>query len=282
MGNSSRGAGKEKPSWDWLYLKEKKDEVFNPERYTHARVMTLLCLASPFKEKAFNEGMIRPFLILVAMRPAKRNRVSNELGWSCIPSPLFGDAHAESWEIINSNSLGLQARLNSIVEKMNPLSRNVSWLEAVQRVTLLFGSLDEEVDMVGKLTPEGCLEESRRPYSRCVSIQEKVLMTRIGHLYYKYLLQNNLKPPQGDKANSIMNKIKEATDMKDVYALTWAVSIFFKPKTGVPKFSDSLDVYLQSREDSQTARGLVVILEILMQNLRLLVGFSIFPDDYYT
>jgi hypothetical protein len=41
--------------WDWLNLKEKKDTVFDPARYTHQRVMTLLGLSSPFKERAVAE-----------------------------------------------------------------------------------------------------------------------------------------------------------------------------------------------------------------------------------
>ena len=156
----------------WLELKGKKDAVFDPERYTHARVMTLLCLSSPFKEKALKEGMIRPFLVLVSMRPSKRNRISNELGWSSIPSALFGayllsvflliifflfsagDAHAEAWEIVNQNYNGLQARLNSTAEKLNAFGRNVTWIEAVERVTLMFGSLDEDFDMVAKLSSD--------------------------------------------------------------------------------------------------------------------------------
>ena len=267
--------------WDWIHLKEKKDAVFDPERYTHARIMTLLSLASPFKDEAFEGGMIRPFLILVSMRPAKRNRVSNELGWSCIPSPLFGDAHAESWDIISNSSSGLQMRLTSLTEKVNVFSRSVTWLEALERVTLLFGKLADEVNMVSKLTPDGCIEESRRPYSRCVIVQEQVLMTRIGRLYFKFLLANHLKPPQGEKASAILNKIKDATGMSDSYGLTWATSIFFKPKAGMPKFGDALDIYLTSREDSQTARALLVCLEIIKQLLRLYIGFSVFVDDFY-
>jgi hypothetical protein len=87
--------------------------------------------------------MIRPFLILVSMRPSKRNRVSNELGWSCIPSPLFGDAHAESWEIISANNVGLISRFSLVIEKLNPLGTlRLSWIECLERVALLFGKLD--------------------------------------------------------------------------------------------------------------------------------------------
>ena len=69
--------------------------------------------------------------------------------------------------------------------------------------------------------------------------------------------------------------------MSDSHGLTWATSIFFKPKSGMPKFSDALDIYLTSREDSQTARAFLVCLEIIKQLLRLFVGFSVFVDDFY-
>jgi hypothetical protein len=76
------------------------------------------------------------------------------------------------------------------------------------------------------------------------------------------LIANNLKPPKGEKATAIMNKIKDATGLSDAYGLTWATSIFFKPKTGVPRFSDALDVFLMSRDDTNTARGVLVCLEV--------------------
>ncbi len=266
--------------WDWLQLKEKKDAVFDPARYTHARIMTLLSLSSPFKERAVRDGMIRPFLALVSMRPSKRNRVTNELGWSCIPSPLFGDAHAESWEVLTASTLGLLARLNSTVERLNPLSRSLTWIECLERVSLTFGKLEPEWNMAAKLTPDGCVSESCKPYSHAVQRQEQVLMMRIGRLYYKYLMTNHLKPPKGDKATAIMNKIKDATGLCDSYGLTWATSIFFKPKTGVPRFSDAVDAFLSER-DEQASRGVLVCLEIIKQLLRLYIGFSVFVDDWY-
>ncbi len=266
--------------WDWLHLKEKKDAVFDPARYTHARVMTLLSLSSPFKERAVRDGLIRPFLVLVSMRPSKRNRVSNELGWSCIPSPLFGDAHAESWEILAASTLGLLSRLNSTVEKLNPMQRSLTWIECLERVSLTFGKLEAEWNMAAKLSPEGCVAESCKPYSHAVQRQEQVLMIRIGRLYYKYLMSNHLKPPKGDKATAIMNKIKDATGLSDSYGLTWATSIFFKPKTGVPRFSDALDAFLSER-DEQASRGVLVCLEIIKQLLRLYIGFSVFVDDWH-
>jgi hypothetical protein len=95
------------------------------------------------------------------------------------------------------------------------------------------------------------------------------------------LIANHLKPPKGEKASAIMNKIKDATGLTDTYGLTWATSIFFKPKTGVPRFSDALDVFLMSRDDMQASRGVLVCLEVIKQLLRLYIGFSVFVDDWF-
>lgn len=279
---SSAGLPQRELPWDWTILKAKKDAVFDPSRYTHSRVMSLLCLSSPFKEQASEQGMVRPFLFLVGMRASKRNRVANELGWSCVPSALFGDAHAEAWEILNSNHSGLQARLHTTVEKLNPLSRNICWLEMLQRVTLLFGELGENEDVTRHLNAQQLVEHSRTPHSHYVKVQENVLMARLGKLYYKYLISHHLKPPQGDLAASVLNKVKDATGLLDPYGLAWATSIFFKPSDGVPKFADAFDQYLSSREDPQGARALVAVVEILKQMLRLQTSFAVFVDDFYS
>ncbi len=49
----------------------------------------------------------------------------------------------------------------------------------------------------------------------------------------------------------------------------------------MPHFSDTFDQFLLSREDAQTARALVVVMEVLKQMLRLQTGFAVFVDDYY-
>jgi hypothetical protein len=86
----------------------------------------------------------------------------------------------------------------------------------------------------------------------------------------------------------------------DPVGLAWATSIFFKTRSGVPKFAETFHLYLRwvvsslvalivhltlvscsSREDTQTARALVVVLEILKQMLRLQTGFAVFVDDFY-
>ena len=49
----------------------------------------------------------------------------------------------------------------------------------------------------------------------------------------------------------------------------------------MPRFAETIDQFLTSREDAQTARGLVVVMEILKQMLRLQTGFAVFVDDYF-
>lgn len=69
--------------------------------------------------------------------------------------------------------------------------------------------------------------------------------------------------------------------MTDSYGLAWATAIFFKPRDGVPKFAETFDSFMSSREDAQSARALVVVIEILKQMLRLQTGFAVFVDDYF-
>lgn len=56
-------------------LKAKKDAVFDPSRYTHSRVMTLLCQASPFKDTALEAGLslFRLFLPALTLLCSARN-----------------------------------------------------------------------------------------------------------------------------------------------------------------------------------------------------------------
>jgi len=72
------------------------------------RVIAELERESEFKEKAQASGMIRPFLLLVAMPPFLRCQVCNALGLPLFNQPFFGDPHREAWYAINANACGLQ------------------------------------------------------------------------------------------------------------------------------------------------------------------------------
>lgn len=59
------------------------------------------------------------------------------------------------------------------------------------------------------------VNESRKPYSHYVKLQENVLMGRLGRLYYKYLMANHLKvrcvrcfPPHMGASHSLRSRLK--------------------------------------------------------------------------
>jgi len=54
----------------------------------------------------------------------RRNRrlVAMTLGWELLDSPVYGNAHAEAWEICAKAHKGLQARATQSYEALNPKS----------------------------------------------------------------------------------------------------------------------------------------------------------------
>lgn len=82
-------------------LLKRKNVVFD-QPWTMEEMRVQLLRDSREKKAALKAGMIRPFLFLVSMHPAQRNRMSNLLGWSLVADPTFGDAHKEAWEIIQA------------------------------------------------------------------------------------------------------------------------------------------------------------------------------------
>eukprot|EP01102_Stenamoeba_stenopodia_P018689 TRINITY_DN6903_c0_g1_i4.p1 TRINITY_DN6903_c0_g1~~TRINITY_DN6903_c0_g1_i4.p1 ORF type:complete len:306 (+),score=60.61 TRINITY_DN6903_c0_g1_i4:1191-2108(+) len=97
------------------------------------RVVAELERESEFKDKARTSGMIRPFLLLVAMPPFLRCQVCNALGLPLFNQDFFGDPHREAWYAINANAYGIQARANRAYEKINPFADNCSWWYVLTR-----------------------------------------------------------------------------------------------------------------------------------------------------
>jgi len=82
---------------------EKKMTVFN----TPVDLVEDLKRSTDLKIRAHSKGVIRPFLLLVAMGPRMRNQISNMLGYTLIKKPFFGDSHAEALDIIEHKTKGL-------------------------------------------------------------------------------------------------------------------------------------------------------------------------------
>ena len=68
-------------SSSWEALKEKRDIICNQHRSLE-RIIAELQRESKYREKAREQGVERPFLLLVSMEPLGRNQISCQLGWT--------------------------------------------------------------------------------------------------------------------------------------------------------------------------------------------------------
>ena len=70
--------------------------------------------------------MVRPFACLVAMGWRQRKALAQSLGFSLFESAVFGDAHAEAWELLSRDGCGVQSRASKAHEARPALPR--SWV----------------------------------------------------------------------------------------------------------------------------------------------------------
>lgn len=77
------------------------------------------------RENAAKDGLIRPFLYLVALSPVARLQIAINLGWTFIGDGLMGDSHAEAWDILSRKSLGLRDRMTRMRDMW--FRREVNW-----------------------------------------------------------------------------------------------------------------------------------------------------------
>jgi hypothetical protein len=87
-------------------------------------------LRSP-AESAEKQGVARPFAILSRMPAGVRREIASILG-IYFRRPDEGPER-ESWDIINRDLRGLQARTHRLPETISPFSRNNNWWEIVTR-----------------------------------------------------------------------------------------------------------------------------------------------------
>merc|ERR1712137_143663 len=84
---------------------------------------------SKYKLKAYQQGLIRPFLYLVSMSPKRRAALAELMGLHLtrVTWYLSRDAHRETWYVIKGGRKSLQARSNSSSRTINPLSHGSNW-----------------------------------------------------------------------------------------------------------------------------------------------------------
>jgi len=103
-------------------------------KFDHSKSFDELKRDSTYKQKAFDAGLIRPFLLLVSMHPIRRAGVAKMINFDYVRESWFGDAHHEAWYIL-SGAKGIQGRASeAFSRKLNPLRENCNWYEIVYRV----------------------------------------------------------------------------------------------------------------------------------------------------
>ena len=86
----------------WTELQEEKKAAFGGEAgWTITSGVQQMKRETPEKAAALSAGLIRPFLLLVAMRPALRAQVGAVLGAPLLGTPAFGDPHREAAALLS-------------------------------------------------------------------------------------------------------------------------------------------------------------------------------------
>ena len=104
----------------WSTLKEKKDAYYKGEY----NVRELLEKMSPERRKARKEGLERPFLLLVSMRPEMRVNMAAMLDLTIVTQSFFGDPHVESWFLLATKD-GIRDRSYSVMNRLNIWGSNL-------------------------------------------------------------------------------------------------------------------------------------------------------------
>lgn len=90
---------------------------------------------SKYKQKAWEKGWIRPFLLFVSMHPIRRIFFANSLQMNLLSSNKYGDSHWESWKLISNKLCGVESRIaEPFTEKLNPMANNCNWYEGLFRI----------------------------------------------------------------------------------------------------------------------------------------------------
>eukprot|EP01114_Cavostelium_apophysatum_P008987 TRINITY_DN22059_c0_g1_i1.p1 TRINITY_DN22059_c0_g1~~TRINITY_DN22059_c0_g1_i1.p1 ORF type:complete len:599 (-),score=120.78 TRINITY_DN22059_c0_g1_i1:62-1858(-) len=118
--------------YTWEEMSAKRNATLQKERNKDA-IIADLTRDTPFKRKAHKEGLLRPFLLLVAMPPIFRNQAASSLGWTLFTEDYFGDAHAEAWAILTKDAKGMQTRCNHSYEKLNVFGKSSNWYDMLSR-----------------------------------------------------------------------------------------------------------------------------------------------------
>lgn len=112
-----------------------KKEDYNEITYPQHKAIEEMSRNSVFKQRAFELGLIRPFLLFVSMDPQTRLYWSFVLKIDLISKDYYGDSHRESFKLLTRKQKGLQPRAShAFTESARPLKPNPTWYQIIHRV----------------------------------------------------------------------------------------------------------------------------------------------------
>eukprot|EP01096_Ripella_sp_DP13-Kostka_P004768 TRINITY_DN1722_c0_g1_i1.p1 TRINITY_DN1722_c0_g1~~TRINITY_DN1722_c0_g1_i1.p1 ORF type:complete len:610 (+),score=276.65 TRINITY_DN1722_c0_g1_i1:702-2531(+) len=134
-----------------------------------AKAIEQLARDSSYKKRAFDKGLIRPFLFFVSMHPETRLRWAQSLGINLLNSRCFGDPHREADKILTADFKGIQSRAShAFSESARPFVPNANWYQILQRVTRFsVGSTETEKDEKKKKKEE--VKGTRKTFKQSIN-----------------------------------------------------------------------------------------------------------------
>jgi len=141
---------------------------------------------SRWKRRAFEMGLIRPFLLLVSMSPRRRAAIAEYMGVSLVKVWWYRefDSHHEAWYLLTHKFKGIQPRSARIVRKVNPFAHANNWWMILYRVGKFISRsqshyIPKEVrDMLKeeKRFFYSSIEACREPHNCDISRMEEILL----------------------------------------------------------------------------------------------------------
>ncbi|KAL6068421.1 Transcription initiation factor TFIID subunit 1 [Balamuthia mandrillaris] len=115
----------------WEELLQRKYEAFGRDNDIEY-IRKELERESEHRAKALEDGLIRPFLLLVSMHPAARCMTAAALEINMFSAKDYGDPHAEAAKILFTNKKGIKAR--STYRRETVTKRSCAWYDLLFRL----------------------------------------------------------------------------------------------------------------------------------------------------
>eukprot|EP00732_Lithocolla_globosa_P003829 Lithocolla_globosa_v1_NODE_3234_length_1726_cov_6.654099.p1 type:complete len:544 gc:universal NODE_3234_length_1726_cov_6.654099:1650-19(-) len=214
-----------KKSETWESFVEKRDLIYQQREIE--RVKAELERESDYSKNSFQQGIIRPFFLLVSMHPIIRNRVANYLGFSILTQPYFGDSHREAWEILHRPGQGMKWRCDASWEKLSsPLRLPTDWYYLLFRVYKKVFKGEEQPDLPPR---DFTLKECQNSSSKLVQDLENNILFQLSQLKLK--TQTNKQIQEEEELNQtpemiqLQKTLQEATGISSTKVLAYSANV---------------------------------------------------------